>query len=72
MEPGKPALKLIVKHFGDDVLQPDGTLNRAKLSGIVFKDEAKRQTLNECTHPYIQKAMRWELLKYFLKGEAFW
>jgi dephospho-CoA kinase len=38
VQPGKPAWKLIRKHFGDDVLLPDGNLNRPKLGGIIFSD----------------------------------
>lgn len=68
VKPGKPALKLIVKHFGADILQRDGKLDRKKLSRVVFEDESKRRVLNQCTHPYIQKSMMWQIVKYFLKG----
>lgn len=68
VEPGKPALKLIVKHFGADILQCDGALDRKKLSRVIFEDESKRRILNQCTHPYIQKSMMWQIVKYFLKG----
>ena len=69
VEPGKPALKLIVNHFGDEVLLPDGSLDRKKLGSIIFGDESKRLALNRCTHPYIQRAMIWEVVKYFLRGK---
>ena len=42
VEPDRPAYNAIVKHFGDEVLDKDGVLNRAKLREIVFKDSAKR------------------------------
>jgi dephospho-CoA kinase len=70
VEPGRPALKQVVSHFGKEVLQEDGRLDRKKLAGIIFEDESKRRLLNRCTHPYIQKAMMWEVLKCFLKGES--
>ncbi len=69
VEPGKSALKLIVKQFGNEVLQSDGTLDRKKLGKLIFEDESKRYTLNKCTLPYIQRAMIWEIIKYFLKGK---
>lgn len=69
VEPGKPALKQIVAHFGEEVLQGDGKLDRKKLGGIIFGDESKRRVLNQCTHPYIQKAIMWEVAKCFLTGE---
>lgn len=68
VEPGQPALKLIVNNFGSDVLQPTGQLDRAKLAGIIFGSESKRRMLNKCTHPYIRRAMMFEALKHFLKG----
>ena len=38
VKPGKPAFTLIVDYFGREVLQGDGTLDRKKLSKIVFQD----------------------------------
>ena len=55
VEPGTPGLALIAETFGHDVLRADGTLDRAKLAGIVFSDEAARQQLNEITHPLIHE-----------------
>ena len=69
VEPGRPALKLIVSHFGKSVLQEDGTLDRAKLGSIIFADSEKRKVLNRCTHPYIQRTMLWEVLTSLLSGE---
>ncbi|XP_782468.2 dephospho-CoA kinase domain-containing protein [Strongylocentrotus purpuratus] len=71
VEPGKPALKRIVRHFGKSVLQDDGTLDRAKLGSIIFADSEKRKILNRCTHPYIQRTMLWEVLTSFLSGHHY-
>jgi len=68
VEPGKSAWKLIIGHFGVDVLLQDGHIDRPKLGRIVFEDAGKRHLLNICTHPYIQRAMLWEAVKFFLKG----
>ncbi len=46
-------LSLIVENFGEDVLQPNGELDRIKLGGIVFNNEAKRQLLNSIVHPLV-------------------
>lgn len=48
-------LDTIRKEFGDSIIRPDGTLNRAALGRIVFHDETKRQKLNALTHPAILK-----------------
>ena len=53
VEPGKPALRSIVEHFGNDVLNPDGSLDRAKLRQIVFADEPARKWLETQLHPLI-------------------
>lgn len=51
--PGTSGLSEIVKAFGEEVLRPDGTLDRAKLGAIVFGDEDKRLRLNKILHPRI-------------------
>ena len=53
VEPGKPALKDIVAYFGKQVLSDDETLDRKKLSNIVFNDIEKRKKLESLTHPKI-------------------
>jgi dephospho-CoA kinase len=53
VEPGKPALAAIVAHFGSEILQADGTLDRPALRGRVFSDEAQRLWLERLTHPLI-------------------
>mmetsp|Transcript_4083 Transcript_4083/g.8311 ORF Transcript_4083/g.8311 Transcript_4083/m.8311 type:complete len:273 (-) Transcript_4083:106-924(-) len=59
VEPGKPALKAIVKLFGADILQADGTLDRTKLARIIFSDADLRRKLTRLTSKYIM----WEILK---------
>ena len=51
--PGSPGLDAVAKAFGNEVLNPDGTLNRQRLGELVFADEAKRQQLNGILHPFI-------------------
>ena len=62
VEPGKPALRSIVEHFGSDVLNPDGSLDRAKLRQIVFADEPARKWLETQLHPLIFDEM-WNQLQ---------
>jgi dephospho-CoA kinase len=56
VEPGTNGLGLIVENFGGDVLQADGSLDRAKLGEIVFADAEKRQLLNSIVHPLVIEA----------------
>jgi dephospho-CoA kinase len=53
VEPDKPAWKDIVSYFGEQILRDDRTLDREKLSDIVFKDMEKRKKLEGFTHPRI-------------------
>jgi dephospho-CoA kinase len=55
-EPGKPGLTAVVAAFGQEVLQPDGTLDRARLRSMVFADPAMRQRLDGILHPLILAA----------------
>lgn len=59
--PGEPALLEIVETFGEDVLCPDGTLNRKKLSEIVFSNPDKLHKLNLITHKYISEEIKRKL-----------
>ncbi|SCZ77223.1 dephospho-CoA kinase [Acidaminobacter hydrogenoformans] len=51
---GDPIYNAIVKVFGTEVLKPDGEIDRQKLGGIVFGDEASRLRLNNATHPIVE------------------
>ncbi len=53
VEPGEPALESIAGYFGKEILQADGTLDRKRLSAIVFNDPVKRKMLESCTHAAI-------------------
>ncbi|MBM3149817.1 MAG: dephospho-CoA kinase [Chloroflexi bacterium] len=53
VEPGLPAWQDIVDYFGEDILQPDRKLDRAKLGKIVFRDKAKRRKLESFIHPRV-------------------
>ena len=55
VEPGTPGLAAITRAFGPGVLRPDGSLDRPRLAGIVFSDEAAREKLNAITHPLIHE-----------------
>ncbi|HVS82821.1 MAG TPA: dephospho-CoA kinase [Pyrinomonadaceae bacterium] len=62
--PGTPGIKAVVDAFGDDILNADGTLDRAKLGEIVFADEAKRMQLNSILHPFIIQAQDEQMRKW--------
>lgn len=66
VEPGAEGLRRIVEAFGEWVVRPDGTLDRAAVSAVIFKDEARRELINSLLHPLIiaeqdELLRRWEL-----------
>ncbi|MBP7416619.1 MAG: dephospho-CoA kinase [Pyrinomonadaceae bacterium] len=53
---GTDGLAEIVSKFGDEVLQPDGEIDRKKMGAIVFADDEKRHLLNSIVHPRVFEA----------------
>ncbi|MFF3905374.1 dephospho-CoA kinase [Streptomyces sp. NPDC001848] len=51
--PGTPGLAAVVEAFGEDVLAPDGSLDRPRLGSIVFADPDKLAALNSIVHPLV-------------------
>jgi len=56
VEPNTIGLRQIVEHFGAEILQGSGELDRIKLGAIIFGDERKRQLLNSIVHPLVFEA----------------
>jgi dephospho-CoA kinase len=50
---GTPGLAAVVESFGDDVLAPDGSLDRAALGALVFADDERRRALEAIIHPLV-------------------
>lgn len=55
VQPPSPILAQIHQHYGDRILQIDGTLNRRQLGRIVFEHPEERQWLEEQIHPYVRR-----------------
>lgn len=53
VEKGTPCLEELVRHFGTDILNEDGTLNRKALGTLAFSDKEHLNALNSITHKYI-------------------
>jgi dephospho-CoA kinase len=58
VEPGSPGLAQVAAAFGDEVLRPDGSLNRERLGEIVFGDPGLRAKLNAIVHPLVREWMQ--------------
>ena len=54
VEPGTEGLAAVVARFGEQVLEPDGSLNRSVLASVAFASEDSRKDLEALLHPRIQ------------------
>ena len=52
---GNISYKLIVEHFGEEILGEDGEIDRTRLAAIVFNDKEALNQLNSMTHPYVRE-----------------
>ena len=68
--PGQPALAAIVREFGTDVLNADGSLDRKRLAGVAFTDPERRRRLEAITHPAIRDAFAARLADLETQGFA--
>ena len=61
MRPGEPVYDEIVKSFGSEILNPDKTINRAKLAELAFdKRKPRIYELNRLIHPgVIERYEKW-------------
>ena len=59
--PGTPCLAAISAHFGADILQPNGGLNRASLRQRVFSNSADKLWLEQLLHPAIRQELLTQL-----------
>lgn len=55
--PGQPAYETMVRHFGENILCEDKTLNRRKLREIIFNDQTEKKWLEDLLHPLIHTDM---------------
>jgi dephospho-CoA kinase len=66
VEPDRPALAQIAAHFGTQVLQTDGQLDRAALRSRIFQAPEERRWLEALLHPLIRQ----EIISNLAKAES--
>jgi dephospho-CoA kinase len=54
VEPGTDGLKAIIAHFGNDILDEHGALNRGELRSRIFSNTEQKAWLNALLHPLIR------------------
>lgn len=63
VRPGQPAWREIVKAFGEDILNPNRSINRRALGEIVFHNRRRLRRLERIIHPRVAKAQQRLALK---------
>lgn len=58
VEPHTQGLRALVQTFGEEILQKDGSLDRAALAKIIFRSEEQRKKLNQLLDPFIRQAIK--------------
>jgi len=70
VEPDTQALKDIVKRWGKDILNHDGSLDRKALRRIVFADQNELDALNRIVHPGVTRLRDREIARARERGDA--
>ena len=68
--PGGAAHDEVVARFGPGVVEPDGSISRARLGGIVFSDGAALRDLDAIVHPRILPEVERRIGAYLETGRA--
>jgi dephospho-CoA kinase len=55
LRPPLPAFQEVVRHFGKEILETTGAIDRKRLGAIVFADVKKLNELNAIMHPRIRE-----------------
>ena len=66
--PNQPAWHDLRQEFGPEFFREDGTLDRAKLSRLVFQDPEVRRKLNAIVHPRVTREMARRLNELAARG----
>jgi dephospho-CoA kinase len=64
LRPGTETLGELIEVFGNDILFPDGSLDRNHLAKIVFSDPKKKAELDRITHAKVIEVILQEAAKF--------
>ena len=53
MQPGEPVYHEVVRHFGPEILDASGEVNRARLAEKAFGSDSRVRELNQIVHPAV-------------------
>lgn len=64
MEQGTKAYEKIVAHFGKEICDESGAINRTRLGKIVYANDRQLGMLNEIIHPVVWEEIATQAAKY--------
>ncbi len=68
--PQSPCLREIVARFGNDLLLPDGSMNRKAAAKLIFTDNAAKEAYLAIIFPYIRDSVNEQITMLSAKGES--
>ena len=63
INPGGKSYRKVISVFGNSILKKDKTIDRRKLSGVVFNNESLLERLNRIIHPEVIRMIKNEIKK---------
>lgn len=69
MEPGQAVYSAIIEHFGPEVVNPDGSLKRARLAEMAFRD-GRLEELSAIVHPPVVEAQHKWMREIFARDPS--
>jgi dephospho-CoA kinase len=67
VKPGSDVFREIVAHFGKQIVDANGTLNRKKLRKMILQDPQSRDALEKMMHPAIKDLLKKKLAQVALR-----
>ena len=55
IEPQTPGFKQVTSRFGNEIINDEGNIDRAKLAQVVFNDDGALKDLENIIHPLVRK-----------------
>ena len=55
IEPQTPGFKQVTSRFGNEIVNDEGSIDRAKLAQVVFNDDAALKDLENIVHPLVRE-----------------
>jgi len=71
VQPGSPILGNIVEHYGQNIILPDGNLDRQQLGEIVFNNQQELHWLEKQIHPYVRHRFEENIKHFIIKNSEF-